>query len=226
MNSYKSSLLLSRKKNALAKDPEKNKYVKILSSFLILDDVNLSQYLAEQFIKGEAILLNKLNLYIGLMNLFTIEFIYIPILTQYIYDKIFLLIPPNTFRPKGEAENQISTKNELREFRNLKKKLYLYYILRNEKCYRPYMIKKRVNLEKIKQSKQVDGDIFLEIYKKVNKIRNIREEFRQIALEYTERSILNIKDLSIENFWGNLECIMFNLSKLFIEHGDYLALKE
>lgn len=155
------SLISQEEINRLPKKDKRN-YLKVLASFSLIEDIRLKLYLAERivkennsfpFIKGK-----------GYIELFILVFLYVPLLKEYLVDKI--IAPKGTLSIKSE---EVFEKEEARILKGIKNKLFLYLALKDVAGYKLMDLKDELSLH-IEDAKINYSEDLIEFYKKVKKV--------------------------------------------------------
>ncbi|WP_312094226.1 hypothetical protein [Niallia sp.] len=188
---------------------DRKKYFKALSSITLIEDIPLKLYLAEQLIndKNESILLKSK---VGYNLLFKQNFLYIPLLTMFLKEKINA--PHGVLTVKSTEID----KDVARRLGILKKALYVYKILQSVQCYRVSDLEMDSLLRFNKNSYKYSS-IFFELYKKTSKIKDIREKLSKEVTDDCFQFILKRK----EALYDYLEYESFD----FIKNGEKLYLE-
>lgn len=123
------SLLPSDHINSFKFKKDKNKYLKVLASFSLIEDIRLKLYFTEQFIKED----NSFPFIKGqgYIELFILIFLYVPLLKEYLIE--------NIKTPKGKLSiksDELTEKEEVSRLREVKKKLFLYHTLKEAAGYK------------------------------------------------------------------------------------------
>jgi hypothetical protein len=191
-------------------------YLKILSTFSIIDDLNLKLYLAKLFVKEGIFWLSKKDKY-AFAKLFEIIIIYTPFLKEFIKRKIYSMAPPNLFQVSD-------TKNPTLD--SVKRKLYLYTILRKNKCYELNEIKQELNIDSLMNLNEIDTILFEKLYKKVFKLRKKKEEFFNDVYNAIIEQCTGNSDGIARNIGKFIENVLIAASSIFMCDGDLLALEK
>lgn len=169
-----------------------DEYLKVISSFSIIDDLNLKLYLVERFIE-EGSSLSFVETALGFVPFFRLNFLQIPLLKESIKEAILEF-----------SENALK-QNE--KGRKIKAKMACYLFLEEFHSYKIKDFDSNPVLS-IDLSTIAYSDLFLMLYKKVYNIRNSREEI----VSQSKKKIFNFIEHSGENVlndWDeNIQALM------------------
>lgn len=133
--------------------------LKLISTVSLIDDISLKLYIVDQLFKDSCILLSPKSVE-WIINLC---YLYIPFLSEYIFDQVIASVPSDTFQCQQES-------NDNKKMIHLKKKLFVYYNLTQIRCYDPEYISKEVGVTEMNNvlinggySKE-DFDFFYRLY--------------------------------------------------------------
>lgn len=178
----------------------RNNYFNILASFSLIEDVRLKLYIAEQFIKEDVRFpFTKGN---GYMELFSLIYIYIPLLKEYFLDQI--KVPEGTLTIKNREITEI---NDARDLKRIKKKLYCYQILKESAGYKLTDLSNE-SIFQIDGTKIDSTEDFSEFYKKVKNVSGFRRDFYRESLD-------NLFEI-IKKKPGLVEACLYDITQKFI----------
>ncbi|MEM5590718.1 hypothetical protein AAHH67_01340 [Niallia circulans] len=183
--------------------------MKVLASFALIEDVRLKLYFTEQFIKEESSLLFIKGK--GYIDLFNLIFVYVPMLKEYLIDKIKV--------PKGILsikDNEVDDKREIDQLKAIKKNLFLYEILKDAAGYKLEDLKNELVFI-LDGDKINNSEYFIDLYKKIQKVKGFRREFcRKVIDDVFERFK---EEPNLDNLY------LYKITEEFATKGEYLALR-
>ncbi|MDR4934899.1 hypothetical protein RGU11_00740 [Rossellomorea marisflavi] len=163
----------------------------MLASFSLIEDIRLKLYLTERFVKE-----NNSFPFIkgkGYIELFILIFLYVPLLKEYLVDKI--IAPKGILSIKSD---DVSEKKEARILKGIKKKLFLYLALKDVAGYKLMDLKDELSLH-IEDAKINYSEDLIEFYKKVKKVNGFRRKFCEESID-DMFEIIRLKPESLEEY--------------------------
>ncbi|MGD6834279.1 hypothetical protein ACQCT5_19045 [Sutcliffiella halmapala] len=176
--------------NRLSKKDKRN-YLKVIASFSLIEDIRLKLYLAERivkennsfpFIKGK-----------GYIELFIMIFLYVPLLKEYLVDKI--VAPKGILSIKSE---EVFEKEEARILKGIKNKLFLYQALKDVAGYKLTDLEDELGL-RIEEAEINYSEDLIDFYKKVKKVNGFRRGFSEESIDHLFE-IIRLKPESLEEY--------------------------
>jgi hypothetical protein len=196
-------------------------YLKVLSAFSLIDDLNLKLYLARVFIEQGIYHLSKQDIK-GFVKLFEIILIYIPFLKDFVKEKIYSMAPPSLAKILGNNNGTNDIEEE--KINNIKKKLYLYAVLRKNNCYELKQIKQELDINKLTNLNVIDAVLFEKLYKKVFKLRREKNDFFEDINEFISSEYARRNDEASNDFAKFIEDVLAKIAIIFMYDGELLAL--
>lgn len=163
--------------NKLPKSEREN-YLKIISSFTLIEDLQFKLYFIDQLISenNEVLFLKGIQ---GYNRLFAFLFLYIPFLTGFIKEQI--KIPHGTLTVKSDYIE----KEEASNLKAIKKNMYFYHILKTVPCYSVSELTNELTID-VKLEQLLDTeykDVYFSLYKKIAKIKKIRKDLSEEIID-------------------------------------------
>ncbi|WP_368658242.1 hypothetical protein AB3Z07_26130 [Metabacillus halosaccharovorans] len=182
---------------------EREIFLRVIASFAVIEDIRLKLYLTEQCIQKEDI-----SYFIkgkGYVNLFTLIYIYIPLIKEAFLDQI--KAKKGVLSVKND---EIYLKEEISELKKVKNKLYLYKTTRGNVGYKLTDIKNEAVPQK--NGNVIYSEDFIVFYKEVKKMNDNRQKFSEITMNNLS-DIIEKQPTLIEGYLYNIGQKLVSLEK-------------
>ncbi|MDA1928717.1 hypothetical protein [Bacillus cereus group sp. BcHK130] len=167
-------------------------FLNILASLCIIEDINLKLYLAKQLIENGNLFDERIytSLKMFLSNVYMLAIVYPEFIKKNIEIRILNKNKKNRSLVSKEVNQQISMKEEFRNIKDLKQRLYIYEVLGKKKLFN--FSEMMDEYEKIEVN---NLKLYKSIYLRISSLQSIKKEADQFLI----RDITDIVKICVES---------------------------